>query len=143
MDKTLGSLLTEKDALFIFAKAWNTLDPTELINYLADNVRYESQNVLSSMNSAAEVSQYLLGKMNIIRNRPESRVYAELAETQPPDPPRFCVLLTQFQPDNLAAVVLINVSENKITSIDICSVVPNPRSVKRSGQYPAGKSVPS
>lgn len=136
MDKISSNLLTEQDALFIFAKAWNVFDPTELIGYLASNIRYESQNVLTSMNSVDEVTQYLIGKMDTIRKHPESRVYAELAETQPPDPPRPCVLLAQSSPDNLGAVVLVKVSENKISSIDICSVAPNPQSVKRSGEYP-------
>lgn len=135
IDKIDNNLLTEKDALIIYASAWNRLDPTELISYLADNVRYESQRVLRPLTSASEVSDYLIGKMETIRNNPESRVYAELAETifvwlRP------CVLIAQSNRNNLLAIVLIRVSENKITSIDICSDVPHPYSAKRSGVYP-------
>lgn len=135
MDEIGNDLLTEKGAALLYARAWNRLDPTELIGHLAENVRYESQNVWTPLQSAGVVADYLIGKMDTIRKNPENRVYAELAEAvfisiRP------CVLVAQSDPDNLLAVVLFGVSGNKITSIDICSGVPHPRSAKRSGIYP-------
>lgn len=132
--------LSENQAVYLFAKSWNTLDPTDLIPWLDENVRYSSQNVLQSMNTADEVVAYLKAKMMAVKSAPENRVYAEIAETQSypaaPNPAQPCVLLAQSDPNNLLAVVLIGVSKDKITSIDICSVAPHPYSVKRSGEYP-------
>ena len=133
-------LLTQEEALRLFAKAWNTLDPSELILHLAEDIRYSSQTVIESMTTVDEVSEYLKGKMEILQNAPENRVFAELGETQPypmyPKPPRPCVLMAQSHPDNIRAVVLIEVSDNKISSIDWCVTAPVPSTIKRSGEYP-------
>ncbi len=111
------------------------LDLTELISHLAANIRSESPNAFRSLNSVNEVSCYLIGKMEIIRNYPDSRVYAELAEILDA-PPSSCVLAARTDPENLLAVGLIKVSGDNIISNDNCRGVPSPCSVKRSGLYP-------
>lgn len=131
--------MNEEEACRIYATAWNRLDPEILIAALDENVRYSSQSVLTDMWGKEEVADYLRGKMDTIRSKPEYKVYAELAETRPYPmymaPPRPCVVIAQGDPESLVATVLLTVDGSKITALDIC-LIPPPETTKRSGEYP-------
>ena len=129
-----------KKATTILAKAWNNLDVSIIEPYLADDINYSSQNVLTDMTTKKEVVEYLTAKMETIRNSPGAKVYAELGETRPypaaPNSPEVCLVLAQGDKTNVQALALLEVESGKIKSIALCTVAPVPECAWRSGEYP-------
>ena len=127
-------------------RAYNLLDVTILENILSEDICYSSQDVLTSLNGKPEVLNYLTEKFDTIKNS-DSPVFAELgymktqegwsvqlADVEKGDP---CLILSQGSKENKGAVILLGVdSLNKITSIDICTVVPHWSLAIRTGEYP-------
>jgi hypothetical protein len=109
--------------------------------YIAEDIIYWSQQVLTDMTGKNAVMSYLTDKMETIRKSSDDRVFAELGETKPypmaPSPAEPCVILAQGHKDNVGALALLRIESNKINSIGICSDAPHPSTAKRSGQYPA------
>lgn len=132
--------LTKQDAARVYASAWNRLDASILETYLAENIRYSSQSVLTDMVGKSEVRDYLRGKMDTLRSSPENRVFAELGETRMyagyTVPPEHCVVLAQGDQENVLAVVLFEVENDKIGRISLCSIAPTPGTAFRYGVYP-------
>lgn len=139
--------MTEYELVEIYAKAWNRLDFELLEPFLDDDVVYESQEVLSSLNGKAAVSEYLRGKFATIRKAIwRSQVYAEIGHCGTQDginiqvlsaePFRPCILMAQGDPSKVLVLVLLDVESAKIKRIDLCTVVPHPSSAIRSGIYP-------
>ena len=133
--------LSKKEAATILAKAWNNLDASLIEPYIAEDIIYWSQQVLTDMTGKKAVMSYLTDKMESIRKSSDDRVFAELGETKPypmaPSPAEPCVILAQGHKDNVGALALLRIESNKINSIGICSDAPHPSTAKRSGQYPA------
>ena len=128
--------ISKLDAARFYARAWNTLDASVLESVLNDDVVMESQHVFEPLVGREAVLDYLTEKMETIqRSRSSVRIFAELGDVHGPDL-QPCVIVAQGQIDRLEAVVLFKVSGATITRIDIC-VIPDPRSAKRSGEYPA------
>lgn len=138
---------TEIQLLRIYAKAWNRLDPEIIFPFLADDVVYESQNVLTPMIGKQNFTEYLCGKMQTISAAgDEGKVYAEIgfcgsqkgssiqlfgAEGKP------VVIMAQGVKDVPLALIFLKINENKlIQRIDVCSAVPSPASALRTGEYP-------
>ncbi len=132
--------LTKKKAATIFARAWNNLDVTIIEPYIAEDIIYWSQQVLTDMTGKKAVVEYLTEKMEAIRKLPGAQVFAELGETKPypmaPNPPEPCVILAQGDKNNIDALVLLKIESGKINSIALCSDAPHPSTARRSGEYP-------
>jgi hypothetical protein len=138
----------ELDLIRLYAKAWNTLNAEVIEPYLSEDVIYESQDVLSSLNGKIKVLSHLRGKMQTIReNLLQSDVFAELGycgsqagfnvQVWAADEGRPCVLMAQGNPKEVLALVLLETDEGMIDRIDICTVAPRPSSATRTGEYPA------
>ena len=122
--------LTEKKAAFIYAKAWNRLDCTEFLDLLDDTAHYASQWVFDELENKEAIADYLINKIVAVKNS-DAKVYAELGITRSGFAGRYCVFITQGEKQ---AVVLFEVSKNKIQRFDLC--IPELLNVKRTGVYP-------
>jgi len=133
--------LSKKEAATILAKAWNNLDASLIEPYIAEDIIYWSQQVLTDMTGKKAVMNYLTDEMETIRKSPGDRVFAELGETKPypmaPHPVEPCVILARGHKDNVGALALLRIEFDKINSIGICSDAPHPSTAERSGEYPA------
>lgn len=127
-------MLTAKDALIAYAKMMNNLDSTEFESLLGENFSYESQAVLTPIHSKHEFIDYIRQKLSSIRST-RVKIFAELGELSAYGQ-NDCVVVAQGDKNNLVATVYINVSDNKISKIDIC-VIPEPGYAIRSGLYPS------
>lgn len=124
--------LTQRDAATAYAKAWNRLDPGEFIDMLSPDVRYSSQWVLEDLHGKKALADYLRGKMATVK-KSAATVYAEVAQIGTGDP---CVLLAQGNRDDVNALVLFTVDQNKVTGFDMC--IPDLYGSNiRSGMYPS------
>ena len=132
--------LTVAEAARLFATAWNRLEATVLEPWLAEDVVYESQHVFAAIESRADFMEYLTGKMGTVSRDPSAKVYAELGETRAYPgcavDEGSCVVMAQGGKDDVAALVLFQVEGGYIARMDMCTVVPDPRSARRTGIYP-------
>lgn len=128
------------------AKAFNNLDVTFIEDKLADNIVYESQQVLVPLRGKPAVVEYLTKKFQTIGNTPNAEIFVELAflenlsdsmipvafaqEGQP------CLVMAQGKPDNKLAIVLVHEFEGLISRIDICTVAPHWSQAKGTGEFP-------
>lgn len=112
------------------AKGYNNLDSERIEVLAADAIIYESQWVLSSINSKEEVFKYLKHKFEIIKNS-ETKLFAEIAYfgEEP------CIILAQDNKDNKIATLLLEIKNQHISRMDICEV-PNWRDAIRTNEYP-------
>ena len=55
--------LTEDQAVFAFAKAWNRLEPEGFLAQLTPDARYASQWVFDELEGPAAIAEYLRAKM--------------------------------------------------------------------------------
>jgi len=123
----------EAQAVRALAVMWNTLDASVISPLLAEDVVYESQNVLTPLTGRADLLNYLEGKFKTIsKTLPSSKVFAELGEFQG----RPALVLAQGARENREGAVLVEVGDGKIRRIDLCSVVPHPSEVTGTGEYP-------
>lgn len=124
--------LTERDAAFAYARAWNRLNCRDFIKLLAEDAHYASQYVLSELESRQDIEKYLTDKMHVVKAT-RSKIRAEFAMTvNPRESP--CVLLYQDDPKEHIAVVLFQVKEGRIKRYDLC--VPILYQVEKSGIFP-------
>lgn len=132
--------LTEEEALRAYATMMNSLDVAQLEPLLADDFHYASQWVLAEIESKRGYLDYILPKLETIRNAGSS-VWAEMGwvDREFPGP---CVVMAQGDEDNLVAVVLTQVEDGKIKRLDLCGA-PSPHSARRTGDYPGRAPVPS
>jgi len=116
-----------------FAVMWNTMNASVIDPFLADDVTYESQHVMSSLDGKPAVMEYFKGKLQTVKDSgPASKPYFELGTYQD----RPCVTAAQGQKEPPLAVVLFKIDKGKIQRIDMCGVIPSPNDVERSGEYP-------
>jgi hypothetical protein len=133
--------LKEADAALAFAKAWNLLDPAVFIKLLHPDGCYESQWVFDVLKGKEAIADYLIAKMETVRNSPNT-VYAELGkisylQCQPTlgEAGQDCVILAQGDKDDVKCVVTFEILDNQIHRIDVC--MPQLFNVNRSGVYPS------
>ena len=123
--------LTQSDALREYAKMMNTLNPDEFEGILADDFSYESQYVLSALESKQEFMDYIRKKLKAVAKN-NITVFAEMGTIQR----RPCVILAKHEKNNIGAVVLAKVKDNRLIRLDLCCV-PRPQDAIRSRDYPA------
>ena len=114
--------LTQKEAATAYARAWNRLDCTDFLKLLAEDAHYSSQMVLNELKNKQEISEYLTGKMETIKGYGDY-VKAELAVVQSPLSEQIGVYMTRGVIEGFKAeeaVVLFEVSEDKITRVNMC-----------------------
>ncbi len=126
-------MLTEKDAAIAFAKAWNNLDCSEFLQLLAEDAHYASQYVFNELESKAEISEYLTGKMQTIKNEGET-VRAELAIVHRHILRNDAVFLTQGKNEETKALILFKIKDDKISRYDLC--IHRLYRIERTGVYP-------
>ncbi|MCP4776379.1 MAG: hypothetical protein GY880_19310 [Planctomycetaceae bacterium] len=127
--------LTEFDALSVYAKMLNTLDPDIIEPILADDFTYESQHVLSAFESKEAFLDYIRRKLQTIGNS-GATVFAEMGMVSAYGKHQPCVVLAQNEKENLVGLVLARVNGSKLMRLDLC-IVPPPQSAERSGDYPS------
>jgi hypothetical protein len=125
--------LTEKDAAFAFARAWNRLDCTELVDLLDGTASYSSQMELDELDSRQKIADYLCERMRS-EKRTGSQIFAEIGKTRSGLIERDCVFLAQGTKDAIEAVVLFEIGDG---SIKRCSLLmPELFVLQRTGTYP-------
>ena len=108
--------LTELDVATAYAQAWNQLNPAKFITMLSPDVRYSSQWVLEDLVGKEAVAYYLTQKMQTVR-KAAATVYAEVSQTKTGEA---CVLLAQGDKQKINVLVLFDVDQDKVTSVDMC-----------------------
>lgn len=131
---TSAEYLTEEKALRAYATMVNTGSTHAFETLLADNFVYESQRVFAPLTSKQEFIEYIRPKLRTVE-RSGRKAFAEMGILSPDGQRQPCVVLAQDHTDNLIALVVAKVSEDKIERIDLC-IVPPPDSAQRSGEYP-------
>lgn len=126
--------LTEYEALEAYAKMMNTLSVEPIRSLLDDGFVYESQAVFQPIESKQAFLDYMIPKLQTIA-RANATVYAEMGTVEAYGKKQPCVVLAQNEPENLVALVLAKVANDKLQRIDLC-VVPPPQAAQRSGEYP-------
>jgi hypothetical protein len=136
----------EMNLVHRYAEAWNRLDLDAFAPHMADEVTYTSQQVFEELHGREEVEDHLRQKMELIRGSSEDQVRAEIglcgdqrhetvrvAEAVENRP---CVLLQQGASPEPVALVLLEVEEEEVKEIGICTVAPHPSTAHRTGIYP-------
>lgn len=126
-----GRVLTQRDALEAYARMINNLDPKKIETILADDFVYESQMVLTPLNSKSEFLDYIYPKFETIK-RTNAPVFAEMGNHSNSGP---CVILAQDNPNNLQGLAFAKVENGQLKRIDLC-IVPPAETAIRSGWYP-------
>lgn len=130
--------LTEEDAVFAFAKAWNRLEPDGFLALLSPEARHASQWVFEELVGAAAITDYLTGKMRTVRahgvNDPNSRVCVEVGRTPSGSGGRPCAFMTQGQGNAVQAAVLFEICDGKVSRFDLC--IPQILGAVRTGVFP-------
>lgn len=136
--------ITDLSLIRRFARCMNTFDVEVLEPVLAEDVVFESQMVLTPLVGKDAVLEHLKAKFETI-TRNNFPTFAEIGycgkqngrvmlwsawEGTP------CCLIAQGGKDELVALVLFETDEGKIKRIDLCCVLPEPRSATRTGEYP-------
>ena len=111
--------LTEYDAAYAFAQAWNKLDPAEFLNILSNDAVYTSQWVLTAQEGKAIISDYLIGKMQAVKES-KSTVVADVGKATQWFPNRDCALLYQGDMSKPDAVVLFDVLGDHVKAVSLC-----------------------
>jgi hypothetical protein len=122
------------DLLRAYARMLNTLNFARLAPALHPHFAYASQSVLSEIHGKKEFLDYIKPKLEAI-SRSTSPVFAEMGAISINGHEQPCVILAQGKKDNLVALALGQMRDDRLSRIDIC-VVPNPSSANRSGEYP-------
>jgi hypothetical protein len=123
----------ELTAAKAYAVMWNTMDASVIEPFLDNDVRNESQNILEPIVGKNNLMDYLHSKLSTIRNGlPATQPFVELARFQG----RTCLTMAQGQKEPPGAVILLTTENGKVKGIDLCTVVPTPEQVERTGIYP-------
>jgi hypothetical protein len=113
------------------AKTYNNLDESFIADLLSEDIIYESQNVLTPIEGKENLLYYLKNKFKRIKEL-NSIVFAEIGFLND----NSCIILSQDEKENKSSLVLIEINNNLISRIDLCTVAPHWSSAKRIGEYP-------
>ncbi|MBK6836110.1 MAG: hypothetical protein IPG89_18290 [Bacteroidetes bacterium] len=122
--------MTNLEIVKEIAKGYNNLDSSIIESFSSDDIIYESQWVINSINGSKEVFSYLAHKFEIIKNS-ATEMHAELAYfgEEP------CIVLAQGSKENPVATIRVKIEDNKIARIDICQI-PHWNDTVRTNEYP-------
>ena len=131
--------MDKKSIVIEYARSYNNLDIKYIYPYLAEDVKYNTQDRICELNGVNQVSKHL--KEIFSKNKhSHHNIFAEIGETQPypmyhfnPEP---CILLSIYKEEIPRMLVLLDVKNSKIKSICVCLVVPHPSTAIRLGYYP-------
>mgnify|MGYP001411260980 CR=1 FL=1 len=148
--------LKEYEALESYARMLNTMNIKHLEPLLSDDFIFETQMVTNPLKSKKAFIEYMAVKLETIKKH-NACIYAEMGFIngfpmvfQPSEKDiqgksiytsdgigskRPCLILAQPEKDNLVAIALAEVKDEKIKRIDLC-IVPDPYSAERTGIYP-------
>lgn len=112
------------------AKGYNKLDYSIIEAIASNEIIYESQWVINSINGSKEVFSYLAHKFEIIK-KSATEMHAELAYfgEEP------CIVLAQNSKENPVATIRVKIENQKITRLDICQI-PHWSDTFRTNEYP-------
>ena len=127
------------DGLRAYAVMLNTLQADVFEPWLAEDFSFESQWVLSSLDSKAAYLAYQRPKLETIR-RSGATVYAELGDVDAYGKRQPCVIVAQPRLENLVCLALGEARDGKLVRLDLC-IVPRPGTVARSGVYPVSMTM--
>src|SRR5436190_22773583 len=124
--------MNELELIEIYCSTWNTLDPSLIEAYLADDVVLDSQDVLTSLIGKSAVYDYHVKKVEAKRKTVlEYDVYAEVGhcgrqagnsvQVLPAYESRPCSVIAQGSPQNLVGLVLLDVENDQIKKIGYCT----------------------
>lgn len=122
----------KKNYITELAKTYNNLDESFIADLLSEDIIYESQNVLTPIEGKENLLYYLKNKFKRI-NELKSIVFAEIGFLND----NSCIILSQDEKENKSSLVLIEINNNLISRIDLCTVAPHWSSAKRTDEYPA------
>ncbi len=115
--------MSETELLIEYAKCWNNLDVSFIMELLDDDLEYTSQWVLETMYGKNTYLKYLSGKFTSIRNgkgSPKAELgyykYAPLGEKKP------CLVLAQ---DDVKVAILAEAKNGKLSKINMVGI-PSP-----------------
>jgi len=122
-----------ESALRTFAKMINLLDVSKLAPILADDFHYTSQTVLEELTTKEAFLEYFSAKFETMRSA-SALLFAEMAtwDAYGGGP---CVVLAQYERQNLIGTVVGKVENGKLAALTFC-IVPPPQTATRSGDYP-------
>ncbi|MBQ7733694.1 MAG: hypothetical protein IJT58_06720 [Synergistaceae bacterium] len=98
----------------ILAKAWETLDASELVKYVHDDFEYNSQKVFASM-YADEYPAYIVGKFQTIK-RTGSKIDVSIVD----DNYFGGKMIKLIQDETNVAYLRIKTKDGKISKMDMC-----------------------
>lgn len=127
-------MLTEVEALRAYARMLNTSQISALAPLLADDFVYESQMVISPLESKQEFLSYMEAKLATIRAS-HATVYAQMGTVAAFFRECPCVVVAQRDLNQLMCLVLAKTEGDLLKRLDLC-VVPSPREANRTGDYP-------
>ena len=107
---------SHQELVEILAKAWETLDASELLKYIHPDFQYDSQWVFASM-YADEYPGYITGKFNAIKNS-NSKVEVSIVKDDVFSADENMVKL--LQDDTRLAYLRIKTTDGKISKMDMC-----------------------
>ena len=123
-----------------YARAYNTLDMSDLKDLLSDDIKYFSQLTLINLKGKDEFIEFLHLTADNIRIS-ESVLFAEIARGTNYSPflsvGEPCVVIAVNSIENTQAVVILKTNDGLISDITSCAI-PSPESVERTGIYPTG-----
>lgn len=130
--------LTEEKAAYLFARAWNRLNPEGFLALLAPEARYASQWVFNELVGAAAIAAYLRAKMATVRDMAHqdlgAAVRVEMGRTAEGDRGRPCAFMTQGEMGEVQAAVVFEVKDGRIARYDLC--IPQLLGAVRTGVFP-------
>ena len=130
--------LTEEQAAYLFARAWNRLNPEDFLALLAPDARYASQWVFEELVGASAIADYLGSKMATVRKAvvkdPGAAVRVEIGWTAEGQHGRPCAFMTQGKCEEVQAAVIFEVKSGRIVRHDLC--IPQLLGAVRTGVYP-------
>jgi len=124
--------LSKEDALRAYARVWNNLELGTFSDILVDDFHYESQMVIVPMTTKAAFLEYLVGKVETIRNA-GADIVIEMGEVYAYNGLEACAILSNG--GKRVGLALATVDGEKLVRLDLC-IVPAPSSAKGSGEVP-------